>query len=58
MTFPLWKKGLSEEEVLGYQEKLFRSTARLHHQAYCRICWKGFGGCESLIEAAEKLGGN
>ena len=54
-TFPLWKKGLSEEEVLGHQVKLFRSTARLHHQAYCRVCLKGFRGCESLIEAAEKL---
>ena len=57
-TFPSWKEGLSEEEVLKHQASLFRGTARLHHQANCRNCWRGFRGCEPLIEAAERLDGS
>ena len=56
-TFPVWKEGLSGDEILRHQAKLFRGTARLHHQAYCRKCWRGFEGCESLIEAAERGSG-
>lgn len=48
-NFPRWKEGLSGEEVLSHQAKLFQSTARLHHQAYCRKYWRGFRGCDSLM---------
>ena len=52
-TFPLWKKGLREEEVLSHQAKLCRGTARLHHQVYCKKCWRGFQGCTSLVRREE-----
>lgn len=48
-SFPSWKEGLSKGKVLRHQAKLFRGTARLHHQANCRRCWRGFQGCESLM---------
>lgn len=53
-TFPFWKKGLSKEEIVSYQGRLFQETARLHHQTYCNNCWNGFRGCETLIEAAKR----
>lgn len=53
-TFPLWKKGLGEEEVLRYQARLFQGTSRLHHQTYCKKCWNGFRACETLIATARR----
>lgn len=55
--FPLWKEGLGEEEVRSHQAKLLRGTARLHHQVYCRKCWRGFRGCESCKGGEEGVEG-
>lgn len=54
VTFPLWKDGLSEEEVLTRQAIMLQGAGRFFHQAYCRKCWKGFGRCEALVEAAKR----
>ena len=57
-TFPLWKVGLNEVEVIRHQAKLFQGTARLHHQINCRNCGREFQSCQSLVEAAKMRNGS
>lgn len=52
-TFPLWKEGLSEEEVPRYQAKLLPGPSRWHHQIFCRKCWRYSVGCESLMQGLQ-----
>ena len=52
--FPVWKEGLSEEEVVIHQAKMLQGAGRFFHQVRCRRCCRAFGGCEALVEAAKR----